>query len=130
MSHLKLVVSLGALTLALAACGSPKQNSGAATTPANASACAKADLALHTAGQLTIATDKPAYPPYFEDNKPENGRGFESAVAFAIARQLGFAPTEVKWTTEPFNASYSPGPKTFDFDVNQISITAARAKHV
>ena len=59
-----------------------------------------------------------------------HGKGFESAVAYAIAKQLGFAPSEVKWTVEPFNASYAPGPKKFDFDVNQISITPARAKRV
>ena len=79
-------------------------------------------------GTLTVATDKPAYPPYFEDDDPTNGKGFESAVAYAIADKLGFAKTEVKWTIEPFNSSYAPGPKKFDFDVNQISITPARAE--
>jgi polar amino acid transport system substrate-binding protein len=77
-----------------------------------------------------VATDKPAYPPYFEDNDPANGKGFESAVAYAIADQLGFPKSKVVWTVEPFNASYAPGPKDFDFDVNQISITPTRAKQV
>ena len=77
-----------------------------------------------------MATDKPAYPPYFEDNDPTNGKGFESAVAYAIADQLGYSPADVKWTVEPFNASYAPGPKDFDFDVNQISITPKRAEQV
>ena len=81
-------------------------------------------------GKLTIATDKPAYPPYFEDNDPTNGKGFESAVGYAIADQLGYTPDQVDWTVEPFNASYSPGPKDFDFDVNQISITPKRAEQV
>jgi polar amino acid transport system substrate-binding protein len=75
-----------------------------------------------------VANDSPAYPPYFEDNKPANGKGFESAVAYAVASKLGFAPSEVKWTVEPFDSSYAPGPKSFDFDINEISITAPRAK--
>ena len=78
-------------------------------------------------GELTIATDKPAYPPYFIDNDPTNGKGFESAVAYAVADELGYDKAKVKWTVEPFNSSYAPGPKDFDFDVNQISITP-RAK--
>ena len=65
---------------------------------------------------LTVATDQPAYPPYFISNNPANGKGFESAVAYAIAKQLGFARQAVKWTVEPFNSSYAPGPKDFDFD--------------
>ena len=73
--------------------------------------------------RLTIGTDKPAFPPYFEDDDPTNGKGFESAVAYAIADELGFAKAEVDWTVVPFNSSYAPGPKKFDFDINQISIT-------
>ena len=59
-----------------------------------------------TGGQLTIATDKPAFPPYFENDDPTNGKGFESAVAYAIADQLGFDKNEVKWKVVPFNASF------------------------
>jgi polar amino acid transport system substrate-binding protein len=118
--------------LALAACGSKDETTaaGTATPAAQASACTKDQLAVKTAGRLTVATDKPAYPPYFQDDEPSNGKGFESAVAYAIAKQLGFAPSEVKWTVVPFNSSYAPGPKQFDFDVNQISITPQRAKRV
>ena len=83
-----------------------------------------------SSGQLTVGTDKPAFPPYFVDDDPTNGKGFESAVAYAVADQLGFAKSEVKWTTVPFNSSYAPGPKKFDFDINQISITPAREKAV
>jgi len=79
---------------------------------------------------LTIGTDKPAYPPYFADNDPTNGKGFESAVAYAIGEELGFDRAQVQWTVEPFNSSYAPGPKDFDFDVNQISITPVREKAV
>ena len=121
--------------LLAAACGSSKTSTSASsasssTKTAPTNACAKSSLALHTPGALTVATDSPAYPPYFEDNKPSNGKGFESAVAYAIAAKLGFAPAEVKWTVEPFDSSYAPGPKSFDFDINEISITAPRAKAV
>jgi polar amino acid transport system substrate-binding protein len=116
---------------ALAACGSDEKTSSA--TPAAkkaASPCDRSALALKTGGKLTIGTDKPAYPPYFEDDKPENGKGFESAVAYAVAAAMGFDKSEVVWTVVPFNASYAPGSKQFDFDINQISITPKRAEHV
>ena len=102
-----------------------------ASTPAAgvaATACTKGSLALVHSGQLTVATDSPAYPPYFDNNKPADGKGFESAVAYAIASQLGFKASAVKWTVEPFNDSYAPGPKSFDFDINEISITPVREK--
>jgi polar amino acid transport system substrate-binding protein len=81
-------------------------------------------------GTLTIATDEPAYTPWFENNKPTNGKGYESAVAYAIAGELGVTKSDVKWVVEPFDSSYIPGPKSFDFDINEISYTAARAKAV
>jgi polar amino acid transport system substrate-binding protein len=118
---------------ALAACGddeSAGESAGSNTTSAAAASCDKASLELMKAGTLTIGTDKPAYPPYFEDDEPANGKGFESAVSYAIAEQLGFSKDEVAWTVVPFNSSYAPGPKKFDFDINQISITPARAKRV
>jgi polar amino acid transport system substrate-binding protein len=92
--------------------------------------CSKENLTLVTPGTLTIGTDSPAYPPYFVDDDPSNGQGFESAVAYAVAETLGFAPEEVTWTVVPFNKSYAPGDKDFDFDINQISITPKREKAV
>jgi len=83
-----------------------------------------------TDATLTIATDSPAYEPWFKNNDPSNGKGFESAVAYAVADQLGFDKASVKWVKEPFNKSYAPGDKDFDFDINQISITPQRAKVV
>lgn len=83
-----------------------------------------------TEGTLTVGTDKPAYPPYFEDDDPSNGKGFESAVAYAVAGKLGYATEDVKWVVVPFNKSYAPGNKDFDFDINQISITPKRAEAV
>jgi polar amino acid transport system substrate-binding protein len=126
----------------LAACGSDDSSdtgtaastqAAATSTPAattEASACTKDQLDTLSSGTLTVGTDKPAYPPYFEDDDPTNGKGFESAVAYAIAEKLGFTKDEVKWTVVPFNSSYAPGKKKFDFDVNQISITPKRAERV
>jgi polar amino acid transport system substrate-binding protein len=126
-----LIAVLAAATLGIAACGEdePADAPTAGTTPAGPS-CEKADLELKTSGQLTVGTDKPAFPPYFEDDDPTNGKGFESAVAYAIAGKLGFDKSEVKWKVVPFNASFRPGPKDFDFDVNQISITDQRKRAV
>src|SRR4051812_15241570 len=130
LRHLS-ILSVAALSLFAVACGGDDDSAGSAatSTPAAAS-CDKSALQLKTAGRLTVGTDKPAFPPYFEKNDPTNGKGFESAVAYAVAQQLGFAKGEVKWTTVPFNSSYAPGPKDFDFDINQISITPQRAKRV
>jgi polar amino acid transport system substrate-binding protein len=125
------------LALAVAACGGNDEASstatpaaGTATATQQASACEKSSLDLKSAGKLTIGTDKPAYPPYFEDDDPTNGKGFESAVAYAVAKELGFEPGEVTWKVVPFNSSYAPGDKDFDFDINQISITDKRAQRV
>ena len=140
------VVALAAASLVLAACA--QESSGGASSSAPAPApesssaapapsptetpdeCAKENLALVAPGTLTIGTDSPAYPPYFVDDDPTNGQGFESAVAYAVAEGLGFTPDEVAWTVVPFNKSYAPGAKDFDFDINQISITPERAEVV
>ena len=98
--------------------------------PAISAECAKDTLSLKTAGTLTIGTDSPAYPPWFSDDDPTNGKGFESAVAFAVAETLGFTKEEVKWIKVPFNSSYATGKKDFDFDINQISITDERKQAV
>jgi polar amino acid transport system substrate-binding protein len=117
--------------VSLVACGDDDDGASASTAGGTtAASCARADLDLVKDGVLTVGTDSPAFPPYFEDDDPANGKGFESAVAYAIADRLGFAPDEVEWTVVPFNASFAPGPKQFDFDVNQVSISAARAKAV
>jgi polar amino acid transport system substrate-binding protein len=126
---LPLLVALAALTIA--ACGDDEGDSGSTSSQsATADSCSKSQLALVNSGQLTVGTDKPAFPPYFEDDDPTNGKGFESAVAYGVAKNLGFSAADVKWTVVPFNSSYAPGPKKFDFDINQISITPAREKAV
>jgi polar amino acid transport system substrate-binding protein len=139
------VLALGLLVLA--GCGgssssssssssTPAESEGEGTTAtsedatANAADCTPESMETHSAGELTIATDKPAYPPYFENDEPENGEGFESAVGYAIGEQLGYPKAKIKWTVEPFDSSYAPGPKDFDFDLNEISITPTREKAV
>jgi polar amino acid transport system substrate-binding protein len=119
---------LATLVLVVAGCGSSSDSS--TDTSATAATCKPGQLPTAEQGVLTIATDKPAYPPYFEDDDPTNGEGFESAVAYAVADQLGYPKAKVKWTVEAFNSSFAPGPKDFDFDVNQISITPVREKAV
>jgi polar amino acid transport system substrate-binding protein len=84
----------------------------------------------HTAGTLTVGTDSPAYPPWYVNNDPSNGKGYESAVAYAVAKQLGYSADQVKWVKVPFNSVIAPTPKNFDFDINQVSITAKRAQAV
>jgi polar amino acid transport system substrate-binding protein len=125
----KLLLPLLLLAILVAAgCGSSGDSSD--TSASASGSCKPGQLPTSESGVLTIATDKPAYPPYFEDDDPTNGEGFESAVAYAIAAQLGYPKAKVKWTVESFNSSFAPGPKDFDFDVNQISITPVREKAV
>jgi polar amino acid transport system substrate-binding protein len=121
------VLVAAALQLAATACGSTSQPPQPSASTLD---CSITKLNLQTAGQLTIATDSPAYDPWFSKNTPSNGQGYESAVAYAIATQLGFTKDQVKWVVEPFDSSYAPGPKKFDFDINEISVTADREKVV
>jgi polar amino acid transport system substrate-binding protein len=120
------------LLLAAVGCAPTDESSGGSSSSASASpaSCTPKDLALKRNGTLTIGTDSPAYDPWFAKNDPTNGKGFESAVAYAVAKQLGFSKSQVTWVKVPFNSSYAPGAKKFDFDINQISITPARAKVV
>ncbi|WP_377321387.1 ABC transporter substrate-binding protein [Pimelobacter simplex] len=118
------------LVSALAACAPAEDKAEQTGKTADADKCAVADLPLVTKGVLSVGTDSPAYEPWFVDNDPSNGKGYESAVAYAIAEQLGFTEDQVTWVTVPFNNSYKPGPKNFDFDINQISIDPEREKAV
>ena len=119
-----LLAVLAVIGLCVAACGS--------STPAASSKCGYGAIQpeLYKHGVLTVATDSPAYVPWFESNTPSNGKGYESAVTYAVAKQLGFKKSQVKWTVEPFGSSYAPGPKSFDFDINEISYTAQRGTAV
>jgi len=95
-----------------------------------AGACKAGALSTLTTGTLTIGTDDPAYSPWFDNNKPADGKGFESAVAYAVAKQLGYSAKKVKWVKASFNTVIQPGKKAFDFDINEVSITPERAKAV
>lgn len=122
------------LTLLALGCA-PQASSTTATQPSTSSSASQSAAECvqgktMTDGTLTVATDSPAYEPWFKNNDPSNGKGYESAVAYAVAKQLGFDPSSVTWVKEPFNKSYAPGAKNFDFDINQISINPDRAKAV
>ncbi|WP_395658627.1 ABC transporter substrate-binding protein [Nocardioides sp.] len=129
-----LAVAVAPLLLAAVACAPASDDSSATDSGSSASPsagqCDTDSLPVKTAGQLTVGTDSPAYDPWFSNDDPTNGKGYESAVAYAVADQLGFSQDQVKWTVVPFNKSYAPGPKDFDFDINQISITPDRAQKV
>ena len=104
--------------------------SGAATSSSLASCKTTINSQEYTKGKLTVATDNPVYTPWFVGIKPTNGKGFESALAYDIAKVLGVSKSNVVWAYEPFDNSYTPGPKKFDFDINEISYTAQRATAV
>ena len=113
-----------ALTVAFAF-GISACSSSDSTESASAS-CEKADLATIESGMLTIATGEPAYYPWVLDDAPESGEGFEAAVAYAVATQLGFSKDEVKWVRTTFDGAVTPGEKNFDFNLQQFSITEER----
>jgi len=133
-------------TLVLAACGDDTEESTteeteatepAAETPADTTAAAAADPAACAAGNtitdgvLTVATGEPAFPPYvINDATPEDGQGLEAAVAMAVAKELGFEGAAVTWVRTPFETVIAPGPKDFDFNLQQYTITAERAEVV
>lgn len=112
-----------ALALTMTSCSSNSDSAASAS-------CEKADLKTITAGTLTIATGEPAYYPWVIDDKPESGDGFEGAVAYAVATQLGFSADEVKWVRTTFDGAIAPGEKNFDFNLQQFSITEDRKKAV
>jgi len=117
--------------VALAACGAPTDEAASASPSGSASAtCDPASMKTRTAGTLTIGTDKPAYEPWFSGDDPSNGKGYESAVAYAIADQLGYAKDKVTWVVAPFNTVIAPGEKAFDLDLNQVSISDERKNAV
>jgi polar amino acid transport system substrate-binding protein len=131
------LVVAAAATLALAATATGART--AATAKAAIPGCAVGSLDLVEDGTLTIGADNPAFPPWFggaEKTKPwkvsdpYSGKGYESAVAYAVAKQLGFAKARVKWTVVPFTNSFRPGKKPFDFYLTQVSYSPERAKAV
>jgi len=86
------------------------------------------DPRLFTPGKLTVSTSEPSYPPWVLDNNPEAGEGFEAALVYALAEQLGFKREDVVWVDVTFDGAIAPGPKNYDFSIQQISVTPDRAK--
>ena len=149
------IVTLGITAMLAAACGpgggasgaptggaSTGPSTGAATAAPTADACATEGLVTKSSGKLTIGTDNPAFPPYFEardggntdpwdpdGGDPTTGDGFEGAMAYAIAEQMGFKADAVTWVPILFNNSFAPGPKDFDFFIGQVTFTEKRAEN-
>ena len=131
----RFLIPVVVVALAIAAAAVGGRGEVAAAAPAG---CAKANLDLVKDGQLTIGTDNPAFPPWFAGgetkgrpwkiNDPAKGQGFEPAVAYAVAKRLGFAKSEVVWVYSPFNKTIAPGNKAFDFAINQVSYTPQRRR--
>ncbi len=117
------LIAVAALTATLASCAS----SGGAAPSSSGSAAA---LDTVTAGKLTIATGQPAYSPWVLDDDPASGKGFEAAVAYAVAEELGFGKGDVVWTRTTFDSAIAPGPKDWDLNLQQFSITDERKKAV
>lgn len=144
----RIVLAVSTVALVAVACAS-SSSVGQSQAPGNgtstavtAQACVQQNAAsLVNAGQLSIGTDNPAYPPYFAGgetkahsewkfNDPYTGKGFEDAVAYEVAKRLGFTTDQVQWTVAPFNQTYKPGSKNYDFAIEQISYSPKRAQAV
>ena len=148
----KFLVGLVAMAFIAVACGSNDNTSAGSTGSTGSTGATSSPTAAQTAadcaqsatltspGTLTVGTDNPAYPPYFEGgttngsqwklNDPTTGKGFESAVAYAVADKLGFSASQVAWIVAPFVTTYAPGTKSWDFAIEQISYSAKRAQAV
>lgn len=109
--------------------GSPTESPAEEMTAAT---CAESHAAdFFEEGTLTVGTDFDfMFPPWILNRKPESGKGFESAMAYEVAARMGFSDADVHWVSIPFNRSYAPGPKDFDFDINNISVTPERDQAV
>lgn len=120
------VPALAIVVTSLVSCAAEEPVKDKTGEVAAADECPVDELVLKKDGVLTIGTDSPAYDPWFNDNDPSNGKGFESAVAYAVAEEMGFSKDQVKWIKVGFNSLFKPGGADFDFDINQISITKGR----
>ena len=128
-----LIAALVTLSIVAVGCGSSASDSDAKTTTTAAggkASCKTADLPLKEAGALKIATGEPAFEPWVVDDKPENGKGFESAVVYAVADQLGIAKADVTWTCTGIDEAVAHEDKDYDCKVQQYSITEDRDKVV
>jgi polar amino acid transport system substrate-binding protein len=132
------LAAVATATTGVAACGSSSSGgSGATTTPTTTTSttsliagCNPSTMHTLKSGVLTLGADKPVYPPWYSNNDPTNGKGYEDAVAYAIAKELGYGPSQVKWTRITFDQAITPAPKNFDYDLDEFSITPEREKVV
>lgn len=129
-TRLAAVLAAAGVVLALSACAAGSPDPAASSSPSSGASSAAASLPTLTPGTLTVATGQPAYSPWVEDNDPASGKGFESAVTYAVAKQLGFTKSQVTWTRSTFDSAIAPGAKTFDLNIQQFSVTPAREKAV
>jgi len=138
-----MAVVMMAVAMFAAACGGSTSSASPSASPSADTACAPENLALKTAGVLTLSTDNPAYSPWFQggnegstvwigdyNNDPVKGQGYEGAVAYAIAEKLGFTADKVTWIVTAFDQAFAPGEKAFDLLLNQVSIKPERAEAV
>jgi polar amino acid transport system substrate-binding protein len=121
-----ILIGLLSAVLLLAGCGGSSAGGGSAEEKGSAQSCDPQNPPLFEEGKLTVATDKPAYPPWFKGD-PQDYSGYEGDVASEVARRMDLP---IKWVVEPFNKSYAPGSKDYDFDINQITITPEREQAV
>lgn len=122
-----------AAVLVLGACAPEPSSSPIAPTGAltpGQGACSPGQLKTLKPNTFTFGTDEPVYEPWFVDDTPSNGQGYESAVAYAIGAKLGYARNQIAWARVTFNAAIQPGPKTYDADLDEFSITPERRKAV
>lgn len=113
---------LAAAVVSLAVAGSTWQAGAEERTPQ--------DPRLHTPGKLTVGTGDPVYPPWMLNNDPAGGEGFENGMIYALAEEMGFAREDVVWVPTTFDQAIAPGAKNYDFNIQQISVTPARAEVV
>lgn len=144
---LSLLATLSAAALLLTACGGDEEEPTSDDTAVEADAagddtaasdgaadgaeaCSPDSLETVTPGTLTLSTSEPAFEPWMVDNDPANAEGYEAAVSYAVAEQLGYDSAAVEWVRNPFEATIAPGPKNFDLAINQFSITEERRQAV
>lgn len=125
------LLALGSAVLLWFVAGCSQVDGGRQAEPAPSGAdCTVAQLPLKNPGRLTVGTDDPAYEPWFSADNPNNGNGFESALTYAIAAELGFESEQVDWIAVPFTSTIAPGEKPFDIALNQVTITDQRRQNV
>ena len=125
---LLLVVAAVVLTAPLFALGSAESPAPGADT--SALERTTRDPRLVQPGKLTVGTGDPVYPPWMLNNDPAGGEGFENGLVYALAAELGFAREDVVWVGQTFDQAIAPGPKPYDFAIQQISVTAERSQIV